>query len=77
MTSFLFLRVNLAQYSVFISDCITYRKPDERFSGHLKHWVISAAMFLCFLCWYLVPESLPVQSEDNHGRVREEALVVE
>lgn len=26
---------------------------------------------------YLIPESLPVQSDDDHGRVGEEALVVE
>lgn len=26
---------------------------------------------------YLVPESLPIQSNDDHGRIREEALVIE
>lgn len=34
-------------------------------------------MFLCFGARYLVPEPFPIQSDDDHGRVGEEALVVE
>lgn len=56
-----------------------------KMNGHLRvqwckkysHWSTKSGAFLCFGGQYLVPESLSVQSDNDHGRVGEEALVVE